>query len=50
MLRDGFALVTSTVLKGTTALRMCTINPRTTREDIDTTLQRLERFARELES
>jgi glutamate/tyrosine decarboxylase-like PLP-dependent enzyme len=27
--RDGFTLVSSTVLRGNTALRMCTINPRT---------------------
>ena len=30
MLRDGFALATSTVLNGRTVLRLCTINPRTT--------------------
>ncbi len=48
MLRDGFALVTSTVLRGTTALRMCTINPRTTDRDIDETLELLDRLARQL--
>jgi aromatic-L-amino-acid/L-tryptophan decarboxylase len=48
MLRDGFALVTSTVLHGLTALRICAINPRTTDQDIDETLARLDRFAREL--
>jgi aromatic-L-amino-acid decarboxylase len=49
MLGDGFALVTSTVLRGVTALRMCTINPRTSDRDIDDTLSRLDRFARELD-
>lgn len=45
MLRDGFAFLTSTTLKGATALRLCTINPRTTEEDIIQTIDRLERFA-----
>lgn len=31
---DGFAFATSTVLRGQTVLRMCTINPRTTEADI----------------
>jgi len=38
MLRDGFALATSTVLNGRTALRLCTINPRTTEADVEQTL------------
>ncbi|MEM3018312.1 MAG: aminotransferase class V-fold PLP-dependent enzyme [Candidatus Bathyarchaeia archaeon] len=42
MLRDGFAMLSSTVLKGRTALRMCTINPRTTEDDIRKTVQRLD--------
>jgi aromatic-L-amino-acid decarboxylase len=45
MLRDGFAFLTSTTLKGKTALRLCTINPRTTEEDIVQTIDRLEKFA-----
>lgn len=45
MLADGFAFLTSTTLKGVTALRLCTINPRTTEEDIIQTIDRLERFA-----
>jgi glutamate/tyrosine decarboxylase-like PLP-dependent enzyme len=48
MLHDGFAVVSSTVLRGVTALRICAINPRTTDRDIDETLARLDRFAREL--
>lgn len=38
MLANGFALATSTVLKGRTVLRFCTINPRTTEDDITQTL------------
>jgi aromatic-L-amino-acid decarboxylase len=45
MLRDGFAFLTSTTLKGVTALRLCTINPRTTEQDIVQTIDRLEKFA-----
>lgn len=44
MLQDGFAFLTSTTLKGRTALRLCTINPRTTEEDIVRTIDRLEAF------
>ena len=42
MLKDGYAFLTSTKLKGVTCLRLCTINPRTTREDIVGTLDCLE--------
>jgi aromatic-L-amino-acid decarboxylase len=45
MLADGFAFLTSTMLKGVTALRLCTINPRTTEDDIVQTLDRLEKLA-----
>lgn len=38
---DGFAAVTSTTLRGRPALRLCTINPRTTEGDIAETLARL---------
>lgn len=41
---DGFAAVTSTVLRNRTVLRLCTINPKTTPEDLDGTISRLERF------
>jgi len=47
MLRDGFALATSTVLNGRTVLRLCTINPRTTEEDIERTLDWLDALADE---
>ena len=48
MMRDGFALLTSTSLRGVASLRLCTINPRTTEEDIVATIERLDKFAHEL--
>ena len=36
---DGFAAPSSTVLRGRTVLRLCTINPRTTDDDIDRTVE-----------
>lgn len=45
MLRDGFGLATSTVLNGRTALRLCTINPRTTDLDVEQTLDWLDALA-----
>jgi glutamate/tyrosine decarboxylase-like PLP-dependent enzyme len=47
ILTDGFATVTSTVLRGRKVLRMCTINPRTTDDDLAETLERIVRFGRE---
>jgi glutamate/tyrosine decarboxylase-like PLP-dependent enzyme len=38
---DGFATLTSTILRGRPVLRLCTINPRTTDADIAGTLARL---------
>jgi glutamate/tyrosine decarboxylase-like PLP-dependent enzyme len=38
---SGYAAVTSTSLRGRPALRLCTINPRTTKADIEGTLSRL---------
>lgn len=48
MLRDGFALATSTVLNGRTVLRLCTINPRTTDLDVEQTLDWLDALANSL--
>lgn len=48
MLRDGFALATSTVLGGRTVLRLCTINPRTTELDIEQTLDWLDAVSLDL--
>jgi aromatic-L-amino-acid decarboxylase len=48
MLADAFALATSTVLKGRTVLRFCTINPRTTEDDIAQTLRRIDQLVSEV--
>jgi glutamate/tyrosine decarboxylase-like PLP-dependent enzyme len=48
LLEDGFALITSTVLRGRTVLRTCTINPRTSESDIEASLNRLDRLAQVL--
>ncbi|HEX4737458.1 MAG TPA: aminotransferase class I/II-fold pyridoxal phosphate-dependent enzyme [Allosphingosinicella sp.] len=50
MMAEGYALVTSTVLKGRPVLRLCTINPRTTDEEIEETIRRLTTIARRLSS
>jgi aromatic-L-amino-acid/L-tryptophan decarboxylase len=47
MMRDGYALLTSTELRGVVSLRLCTVNPRTTEIDIVGTVERLDRFARQ---
>jgi glutamate/tyrosine decarboxylase-like PLP-dependent enzyme len=44
-LADGFAYLSSHHVHGATALRLCTINPRTTRADIDRTIDRLATLA-----
>lgn len=41
---EGFALATSTRLRGRTALRLCTINPRTTDEDVRATIEHMARL------
>jgi aromatic-L-amino-acid decarboxylase len=46
---DGFAMISSTVLKQQTVLRMCTINPRTTETDIRAFFQRLIQMAHNLD-
>jgi glutamate/tyrosine decarboxylase-like PLP-dependent enzyme len=48
MMQDGFAMVSSTLLRGRTTLRMCTLNHRATEADVDETIERLNRFASEL--
>ena len=45
---DGFAMLSTTILRGHTVIRLCPINPRTTVADIEATLERLDDFAREL--
>ena len=41
MIAGGYAVVSSTLLRGRTFLRLCTINPRTTEDDIAGTVERL---------
>jgi aromatic-L-amino-acid decarboxylase len=48
MIADGFAMVSSTVLRGQTVLRMCTINPRTTEADVRETIKRLDDMSKRL--
>jgi glutamate/tyrosine decarboxylase-like PLP-dependent enzyme len=44
MIADGYAAPSTTVLRGRTVLRLCTINPRTTDAEIDETVARLARL------
>jgi glutamate/tyrosine decarboxylase-like PLP-dependent enzyme len=48
MLADGYALATSTVLAGRPVLRFCTINPRTTDEEIRETVRRMTQMGKAL--
>lgn len=45
MVADGTAMISSTDLRGQTVLRMCTMNPRATNDDIQDTIDRLARLA-----
>ena len=49
MAEDGFAFANSTSLRGQTVMRLCTINPRTTEDDVRAIIQQLEQFGRELQ-
>jgi aromatic-L-amino-acid/L-tryptophan decarboxylase len=49
MAEDGFAFANSTSLRGQTVMRLCTINPRTTEDDVRATIKQLEQFGRELQ-
>ncbi len=42
LVADGFAAPSTTVVDGRVALRLCTINPRTTRDDVERTIERME--------
>ncbi len=48
MLRDGYAMIVTTQIKGMIVLRFCLINPRTTQQDIRETLNRLNQIATSL--
>jgi aromatic-L-amino-acid/L-tryptophan decarboxylase len=43
MVSEGYAAPSTTIVGGRVALRLCTINPRTTREEIEETIRRMER-------
>ncbi len=47
MILSGFAFVAPTSLRGQTVLRLCTINPRTTKDDIEETIRRLAQIGRD---
>lgn len=47
MVTDGFVFANSTALRGQTVMRLCTINPRTTDEDIRATIEKLEQLVYE---
>jgi hypothetical protein len=49
MTENGFAFANSTTLSGQTVMRLCTINPRTTEDDVRATIKQLEQFGRELQ-
>ena len=42
MVADGYAAPSTTEVGGRVALRLCTINPRTTDEDVERTIERME--------
>jgi aromatic-L-amino-acid decarboxylase len=48
MLRDGYAMVVTTEIKGKIVLRFCLINPRTTQDDVRETMKRLDQIATSL--
>jgi glutamate/tyrosine decarboxylase-like PLP-dependent enzyme len=49
ILDDGYAMLASTRLRGQTVLRMCSINPRTTPDDVRSTIERLNSLSRKLQ-
>ena len=48
LMADGYAMLSSTTLRGKTILRLCTINPRTTEEEIEETVRRIGKIGRSL--
>lgn len=47
VMENGFACVLTTKLKGQTVLRICSIHPETTEDDMSNTLQLLDKYAHE---
>lgn len=50
LIEDGYAMVSSTRLRGRTVLRLCPINPRTTWQDVEGTIARIEELAEAIDS
>jgi glutamate/tyrosine decarboxylase-like PLP-dependent enzyme len=48
MLADGYALASSTILNGRPVLRFCTINPRTSDDEMRKTVRRMAEMGRKL--
>jgi aromatic-L-amino-acid decarboxylase len=48
VIEDGYTLVSSTELDGRTVLRICPINPRTTKEDMASAVTRIGEIARRI--
>jgi glutamate/tyrosine decarboxylase-like PLP-dependent enzyme len=48
MIKAAYAMVASTELKGKVVLRLCIINPRTTRQDVESTIQLLDQIAKSI--
>jgi aromatic-L-amino-acid/L-tryptophan decarboxylase len=48
MTKEGYAFVSTTILKERKVVRMCIINPRTTQEDILGTIERMTRYGEAL--
>jgi hypothetical protein len=48
MIADGYAMISSTVLRGRVALRMCTLSYRATEADVQETVRRLSAYAQQL--
>lgn len=47
-IEDGFAFANSTALQGRVVQRLCTINHRTTKDDVRATIEKLEQLGREV--
>ena len=47
IVRDGYLMLSTTQLRGRTVLRLCAINPRTTDEEIERVVERIEALAAE---
>jgi hypothetical protein len=48
MIEDGFVFASSTTLRGQTVLRLCTINPSTTEDDILRSVRRIEQLGQQI--